>query len=845
MPEHDPIVVSLADAIADGLPIDWTSTDETGLSDGDRQVLAELRVIDSVFAIHRRAEFLPALTAGISTTTRDTPVSWGHLEIRDVIGGGAYGVVYRAWDPHLASEVALKVLTRVTSAGSSVIREASLLARVRHPNVVSIYGADRRDGRVGLWMELVRGRTLKDVVAERGTFGAHEAALVGLDLTRALAAVHGAGLVHRDVKAQNVMREDGGRIVLMDFGAGVESDPGVEARLIGTPVYVAPEQFDRPGSTPQSDIYSLGVLLYHVVTRSFPISADSLSDAEAAHKRGDRRRLRDVRPDLPTEFVRIVERAMQPEVGDRYGTAGELEADLVQFVVREDRRAAATTTTAYNRTAIRKALVPVIAVLLLLVAAVGAWRFLQNRPPVRPTAAGLRSVAVLPFVNLTGDSSQDYFVDGMTDLLIDQLSAITSLSVTSRTSAMRFRGRSTSLEQIGKDLRVDGIVEGSVARSGERIRVTVRVIHAGADIRLWGQTYEREAKDAFRLQAEISQTIAGELRAALSEQARNSVNQAVNVSQEAQEAYLRGRYLMRSYNRDRLREARTFLERAVAAEPEFAMAWASLARCYTMLENTGVLTPAEAATLSRQAAYAALDRDPGAFEAHATLADTVFKFDWNWAEADAHYREAVRLNPSSSFVRGQYAQFLYAAGRLDDAEGHARRGELADPLSPEMKVIVAVGLYYKRQYPQSLEKVAEALSLDQGLATAHGMRARSLSALGRFDEAIEEIQKSFDLTKDPAILAEQGRILAEAGRSSEAEEIYGRVQTLDTRGAVASLNHAYIEAALGRRDDALRSLARAVAERTPRVLWMRVDPRVDSLRKSVEFQRLLDQIGGL
>ena len=567
MPEFDPVVVALANAIADGRPIDWSTTDEAALTMDDRLLLAQLRVIDSVSSVHRRPDFLPVTSADISTATSDDPVTWGHLEIRDVIGGGSYGVVYRAWDPHLASEVALKVLTGATSAGSQVIREASLLARVRHPNVVSIYGADRRAGRVGLWMELVRGRTLKEVVAERGTFGAREAALVGLDLTRALAAVHGAGLVHRDVKAQNVMREDGGRIVLMDFGAGVESDPQAEPRLIGTPAYVAPEQFDRSGSTPQSDIYSLGVLLYHVVTGSFPISADSLSGAEAAHKRGDRRHLRDVRPDLPTEFVRIVERAMHPDIADRYGTAGELEADLVQFVVKEDRRAAEATTRTDGRTAMQRALVPVIAALLIVAATLGAWRLWQNRSPARPTAAGLRSLAVLPFENLTGDPAQEYFVDGMTDLLTDQLSAISSLSVTSRTSAMRFRGRPNSLEHIGKELRVDGIVEGSVARSGERIRVTVRVIHAGADIRLWGQSYEREARDAFRLQAEIAQTIARELKAALTPREQQRLEHPYVADQQAQELYLQGRYLFHSLNRDKIVQARSLLERAVEIDP--------------------------------------------------------------------------------------------------------------------------------------------------------------------------------------------------------------------------------------------------------------------------------------
>ena len=277
--------------------------------------------------------------ADLATTTGASLSTWGHLQIRGILGTGGFGVVYRAWDPRLASEVALKVLARDTGIGDAVIGEASLLARVRHPNIVSIYGADRCNGEVGLWMELIRGRTLSEIVRTHGRFGAREAALVGLDLTRALAAVHGAGLVHRDVKAQNVMREEGGRNVLMDFGAGVETaGPVGQAKIVGTPLYIAPEQFDRPQSTPQSDIYSLGVLLYHIVTGSYPIAADSLAAAEAAHRHGQRKRLRDVRPDLPTEFVQVVERAMHPDLRERYQSAGELEGALARFVVRDEVR---------------------------------------------------------------------------------------------------------------------------------------------------------------------------------------------------------------------------------------------------------------------------------------------------------------------------------------------------------------------------------------------------------------------------------------------------------------------------------------------------------------------------
>ena len=852
MLEANPVLVSLADAIADGLPIDWSSTDAADLTPDDRRLVAELRVLESLHTLHRRhgASPGPAVPQADLATTTGAPLNtWGHLQIRGILGTGGFGVVYRAWDPRLASEVALKVLARDTGIGDAVIGEASLLARVRHPNIVSIYGADRCNGEVGLWMELIRGRTLSEIVRTHGRFGAREAALVGLDLTRALATVHGAGLVHRDVKAQNVMREEGGRNVLMDFGAGVETaGPVAQAKIVGTPLYIAPEQFDRPESTPQSDIYSLGVLLYHIVTGSYPIAADSLPAAEAAHRQGQRHRLRDVRPDLPTEFVQVVERAMHPDLRERYQSAGELEGALARFVVRDEARTGSTTTEArVDRPRRRRALFGLTAAAGLLAAGIAGWVFLDSAHSIPPptSAAGLQSLAVLPFTNMSGDPAQEYFVDGMTDLLTNRLSSISSLHVISRTSAMSFKGVHKPLAQIAAALKVDAIVEGSVTRDGERVRVTVQIIHAGTDVRLWGNSYERETTDAFRLQAEMARTIANELRAVFSERSQRSVDQTLEAKPQAQEWFLRGRYLMDTRNRDHLKEARTLLERAVELDPNFALAWATLARCYTMLENTGVLASAEAASLATRAANEALSRDPDAFEAHVALADVLFKFDWKWGEADAHYRQAIDANGSSSFARGQYAQFLNAAGLLEEAERQARRGELADPLSAGMKINTAVVLYYQKHYQQALEKASEALTLDADMATAHVMRARALSGLGQAEGAVAEIQRSYELTKDPAALAELGRILAQAGRTAEAESILSGIKATGSDTGGASLGEAYIEAALGRRHEAIVSLARAVQQRSSRILWIRVDPRVDSLRTTPEFQNLLREIGGL
>ena len=276
---------SLADSALDGGPVDWVDA-ESHASDADRGVVQQLRLVSAIAKVHR--------TVGSETFPQKElppplalPTRWGPLEVREHVGRGSFGNVYRAWDLRLDREVALKLLLHDSEdLSSSIISEGRLLARIRHPNVVTIHGADRIDGRVGLWMEFVRGRTLEQLLADRGAFGAQEALLVGLDLCRALSAVHGAGVVHRDVKAQNVIREEGGRVVLMDFGTGLERpfDAGDPA-LSGTPLYLAPELFHSQPATRQSDIYSLGVLLFHLVSRSYPVPGRSISEVRAAHRR--------------------------------------------------------------------------------------------------------------------------------------------------------------------------------------------------------------------------------------------------------------------------------------------------------------------------------------------------------------------------------------------------------------------------------------------------------------------------------------------------------------------------------------------------------------------------------
>lgn len=334
-PTDDPRLIDLAAAVSDDATVDWKAAEDSLDDDHDKSLLRELKLLAAVGTVARAGDPLPPEGGDIHTPVLPGSDTWGHLRLEEVIGRGSFGTVYKAWDPTLEKHVALKLLhprTPPAAADSQrAIEEARLLARVNHENVVRVLGVETHDGRVGLWMELVSGRTLEDILQAQGPLSADEARQVGAAVCRALAAVHKAGVVHQDLKAHNVMREDGGRMVVMDLGQGLRTTPAASSDVMGiggTPLYLAPELFTGQPSSPASDIYSLGVLLFHLVTGGYPVDGENRLEIERAHTRGQRARLRDARPDLPAEFVQLVERALSSDPRDRFQSAGDFETAL-------------------------------------------------------------------------------------------------------------------------------------------------------------------------------------------------------------------------------------------------------------------------------------------------------------------------------------------------------------------------------------------------------------------------------------------------------------------------------------------------------------------------------------
>ena len=821
MTTDDFSVATLADAVASGRVVDWQAAEQSADTAEAQEVVRQLGVLAALSAAYRTAA---------SPVTDDQPITrWGRFESLTPIGAGTYGTVYQCWDPLLERPVALKLL-HSTSSDDRALAEARLLAKVRHPNVVTVYGADFADGRLGLWMELLPGRSLKEDVAVRGRLSERDAALVGAELCRGLAAVHKASLVHGDVKAQNVIREPDGRVVLTDFGAGVNHDAAAHAAPAagGTPYYMAPELFEGGSVSVRSDVYSVGVLLFYLVTGTFPIVADSYDELTAAHRAGRRRALSELRPDMSPAFAGVVERAMAARADERFGGVLEIEAALQHVLRRGDKRA--------------RRLWPVMTGVAALAGAIGVGiAVLVPRPP---TAAAnvVRSIAVLPFANLSGKADEEYLADGVTDMLTSNLAQLSALRVTSRTSAMRYKNKDEALPDIGKALHVDALVEGSMMHADGRVRVTAQVIRVSTDEHVWAQTFEGLDSNLFALQAEMASAIASAIKVAVTPSERERVRAPHAIKAAAQDAYLRARYLMDQLTADSQSRAFDFLKKAIEIDPSYARAYAALARNYILLEGFGLIPRASAFGAAYEAASHAIALDDELADGHAELADILLYHKWNWSGADREYRRSLELNPSNTLARSHYSRFLSAIGRHRDALEHARMTVESDPFSQEALHSVPLALYYSGRFEEAAQGFQAALLVIPHSAESHFGLGRALAGTEDFVGAEREIRDAIRLTESWAIYnLELARTIAAAGRPTECLQVVHAIEAAGQRVSPQYL--AYIHAALGHRDEAFAYLDKAVQDRAPGLLWAKVDPRLASLREDARFRLLLKTIG--
>ena len=794
----------VARAVDDGEEVDWGAAENSALK-AQRPLVHQLKVISEVVAAHKEAQQSDLVVEGDPghLDPESPPTTWGSLEIIEKIGEGAFGEVFRAREPQLDRDVALKLfhLQRLSPSPeiSKIIEEGRLLAHVHHQNIVTVHGAKHHAGQVGIWMEFIDGSTLEDILTDQGPLSPEEAMLIGRGICRALAALHSSGVIHRDIKARNVMREEGGRIVLMDLGVSCEIDRQVSVKQYGTPLYAAPEVLLKNVSSHQSDIYSLGVLLFHLVTGDYPVSGRTLEDVCEAHQAQQDRLLRDLRPDLPDAFILIVEQALAPDPAQRFASAVQFEQALIDAL--GDRSQDCD---------------------------------LQSRE--------LPSVAVLPFKDLSAQKDQDYFCEGLAEEIITSLAYLKSLRVVARSSAFAFKDRQAEVHEIGKQLKVETLLEGGVRKIGNRLHISAQLINITNGHPLWSEQYDGAMEDVFAIQDKITVAIVNNLRASFSGDEIETITKKHTDNVEAYNLFLKGRYLWNMGTKEDLEKAVEYYDGAIAKDSNYAPAYAGLAESYSYL-NSYIYSPSnDCYQKAKVSALKAIEVDPLLAEAHSAIG-VIKLWEWDWKAAKRSLQKAIELNPKSTSAHYYYAHYLVAMGRLEDAIDEMNKTLDADPLSRSAHSLLGVYYLRARRLEKARDHLHYALELQLDTPLTHTCLGQTYMLVSEYDSGLAELKKAVSLAENNAIpLAALGWGYAVSGQKKEALGVLEELKERRARENIWPFLLAKVYCGLGENDKAFAWLEKAVQEHDIYILGIITDETIDDLRDDPRYEDILHQM---
>ncbi len=773
-------------------------------------------------------------------------VSLGTYRIERLLGRGGMGVVFLAHDTRLRRQVALKVLESPADDGTArdrLLREARNAAALNHPNICTIYEVGEANGRAFVAMEFVEGRPLSERLVE-SALPWELAVRHGLEAADALAHAHEQGVVHRDLKAANAIVTPTGRLKLVDFGLArredaLLADATTIASLapagvaVGTPYAMAPEQVRGGVTDARTDIWALGVLLYEIVSGAKPFSAATIPELFSSI-------LRDAPPPLtnavPQELRSVIERCLEKEPEHRYQRAGEVRAAL------EAIHAGTTPMWATWRARVKRrpraaAAAGGIALITLLVG--GNVGGVRERFSGRPAAVEPIKLAVLPFENLTGDPEQEYFSDGLTEEMITQLGRLhpQRLSVIARTSSMQYKNRDAPIDQIGRELGVDYVMEGSARREGTRVRINATLIQVRDQTQRWTDSFDRELAGILALQGDVARGVAESLALTLlpDEQLRLANTRPVNP--EAYEAYLKGRFHAYKLTPPDLDLALKYNELALAKDPSYAPAHQGIAFVWSGRSQMGYIPASVAIPRVKAAALQALELDKTMAAVHKALQLAAW-VEWDWEGAEKASRRAIELEPNDAEARAAHTWSLMALNRPAEGRGQIERALQLDPLNALYQAFYGQNLRALRQHDEAIVQLQTALRTSPDLPFAHCGLAFSLRYLERHTDALTEMR---------ACYAKYGREVADALSVGYAEAGYAAAMRRAADTLAAGFSGAYIApfdvvwaySQAGDRDRTLTWMAKAVDARDPNISAMVADPQFDSLRGDARFLELL------
>ncbi len=727
-----------------------------------------------------------------------------HYRIVKKIGAGGMGVVYKAHDTKLDRTVALKFLPSDLACDAEARdrfeHEAKAASSLSHPNITTVYEIDEMAGQCFISMEYVEGKSLKDLVREK-TFSIEEVLGIGLQIGEGLKAAHTKGIVHRDIKSDNIKVTAEGLVKIMDFGLAKIRGVAKLTRTgttLGTLQYMSPEQAQGREVDERSDIFSFGVVLYEMVTGRLPFRGDGEAAVIYSVVNEAPEPMARYKAGVPEGLGRVVEKALGKNREERYQHVDETIADL-------------KTT--------RRTLESLVGLEL---------------PKYE------KSIVVLPFENLSPDPDQEYFSDGLTEEVISELSRVRELRVISRSSAMTFKGTKTTIPEIARRLNVQYVLEGSVRKAGNSLRITAQLIDARSDAHIWAEKYSGTLDDVFDIQEKVSRAIvdALKLNLTLDEKPRRPVNP------EAHEAYLKGRFYWNKRTAKDLEAAIGYFKQAIEKDPGYALAYDGLASTYVALSEYALVPPKEAMPKAEAAAHKALELDAALAGAHAVLGLIKWRFEYNWAGAEREFRRAIELDPGNQTAHHWYTLLLFRLGRLDEALAEITRARELDPLSLIISTVVGVVLRYRRQYDEAVVQHKKTLELDAGFPEAHLQLGWAYERQGRFDKAIEEFQEASVLAGSRGYgLPETGYAYARSGNKGEATRILNELLGLSRHAYSVSSGIALVYCGLGDKDNALGWLERAYQERAMYSASLKVSPVWDDLRSDPRFTALLRKMG--
>jgi len=814
----------------------------------------------------------------------------GRYEIHSQLGAGGMGEVYLARDTKLERTLALKVLPAEVAADrnrmSRFVQEAKAASALNHPNILTIYEIDEVDQFHFIAAEFIDGETLRQKMKST-SLTLSDVLDVGAQIAGALAAAHAAGIIHRDIKPENIMLRRDGLVKVLDFGLAklserlppdsvdteapttFKTDPGI---VLGTAVYMSPEQARGLEVDARTDVFSLGVVLYETVAGRLPFEGSTSSEVVSSIL-GDKepQPLARYSSEVPDELERIVSKALRKNRDERYQTMRDMLLDLkslkqeLEFEKRLERsvqprskRSSSIEGQARTNTVAELAVratvsekeqrrgteshlaTAIIGVAALLVVALAAAYIHFKR--TRVTA--IDSIAVLPFVNASGDPNMEYLSDGLAESLMDSLSQLPNLKVMSRNTSFRYKGKDQDAEKVGKDLNVRAVLTGSLKQIGDEIVIGVSLDDALDSHHIWGSQYDRKVSDLLSVQREIARDITGNLRLKLSGTDESRLSKRYTENPEAYQLYLKGRFYWNKRTGDAAKKSIEYFQQAIEKDPNYALGYVGLADGYSLLSTFSDRPPHESFPKSKAAARRALELDEALAEAHASLAFALFFYDRNFPEAEREFQRAIELNPNYATAHHWYGvTYLAKMERFDEAIAELKRAQELDPLSLIINADLGNTYIQAHQYDKAIEQLRKTIEMDQSFYFAHWQLGVAYEMKGDFQDAIAEYQKARQLNDDPWVLALLGHVSAVTGRRDEALKILDQLKRISKQRFVYAYGFAVVYAGLGEKDQAFQWLGKSYQDREPRITRIKVDPLMDSLRSDPRFADLERRIG--